>query len=298
MIIAPELQRSGFSFCHVPMPFSIRSTENIDLHFWAVLHASCDLSQDADSLVSMISALTKYCYGGTRIIETAEAWNAKIDPGVSNQFDMSSIERAFKKGLPNPDAEGNKPKQLTNYRSESAEMVARAALQKAYDVIFPAAPQQGKTNPNQPILGFDGWGLLSLSASEKALLLFQVKGTDEAVSPPKAVQTLIDECKAAPTQIANICRALSALVCALPQDMPIVPDLLGMMVLLGQDRSPSIVVSPAIVRGITVAEMTDLQPLKDNRRDFDPHGTRCVAVSIGVDLNDFGLAVANKIRNE
>jgi hypothetical protein len=82
---------------------------------------------------------------------------------VKGAFQLDNLIKALRSSLPNPDREGAKPEQLTNYRSETSEILARAALERVYNTATPPALHATKGNRNQPILGFDGWSVMRLA---------------------------------------------------------------------------------------------------------------------------------------
>jgi hypothetical protein len=163
------------------MRFTVHKVELCEPHAWAVLHCSCDLADPADPLLKRVSTAVRNAYGEAKIIAIAEQINA--DPSVQLRFNLDAVTKAIRKGLPDPSKEANKPAQLTNFRSEAAEMVAKCALQDAFGIDFPVSPQEGKTNANQPILGFDCWGMLfhGLACS---VVLVQINGTEDEKAPP------------------------------------------------------------------------------------------------------------------
>src|SRR6266576_805191 len=156
------------------MVFTVLERHQDEDHRWAVLGCTCDPGDNADPLLVVTVAGVREAYGEAELRAIAEP-----DPLVANTYDLTAILAAFRRSLPDPTAEGAKPLSLRNYRSETAEVVARHALTAAFGVDFPASPQLGKTNPNQPILGFDGWGLLSLADGGWAFVLVLVKGTED-----------------------------------------------------------------------------------------------------------------------
>jgi hypothetical protein len=183
---------------------------------------------------------------------------------------------------------------LTNYRSETAEIVARIGLAQAHGVEFPSNPQEGKTNANQPVLGFDGWGLLKLTDGSTAFVLVQVKGTESADRPPREASILVDECLRVPKGINELCRALSILVLRLEGEEQ--QAVLKMLEQLGRGELPSLVVAPVVVRGVLESDFADLQPVRDACDNFSPAVVRGLAVSIGAELDQFGREVMARAR--
>ena len=197
-------------------------------------------------------------------------------------------------GLPDPDSEKSKPKHLRNYRSEATELLARMALSAAHNIYSRTAPQRGKTNQNQPVLGFDGWGVLA-DATEYALVLVQVKGTDDNSVPPREARVLAKECKQVVKQKDKICRAVSIMAHNV-RGTPLQAAFFAMLTTLGQDGLPRLVIAPAIIRGKSTASLKDLEPIKAVATSLSPAIGRGVTVSIGVSLDDFGRAVMNGAR--
>ena len=276
------------------MPFKVQNIDRAGEHGWAVVHCSCDLTNKDDELVRHTIAAVRAAYGEDRVLEIAAPPEA--DPDVERLFDLDGIKRAIRKGLPDPAKEASKkPEHLKNYRSETAEMLAKGALVAAYKIAFPVAPQRGKPNANQPILGFDHWGVEEIDGGA-ALALVQVKGTHDDGVPPDVASVLATECKRVPTQVDEICRTITVLVLALDGN-PLQIALLHMLEELGNDRLPKLIVAPVVVRGgTTISSLDDLTPCRDVSADFMPAISRGVTVSIGVSLNDFGKAVMEGAR--
>ena len=148
-------------------------------------------------------------------------------------------------------------------------MVARGALAAAYDVKFHVAPQRGKTNADQPVRGFDGWGIVGSEEDGYAFVLVQVKGTEEEARPPAEAHTLLEECKRVPRQRGPLSRALTVLLISL-KDSPLRVAILRMIETLGKGSLPRILVAPVIVRGHYPAHIEDLEPLRRARDEFSP----------------------------
>jgi hypothetical protein len=260
---------------------------------WGIAFATCHLEDESDHLVTTTVDLIRKSYGEYAVMADAEALlSDEINSGI---FDLQHLQAAFREGLPNPDKEGNKPPQLTNYRSQAAEMVAKAALYKAYNYQYPAAPQAGSANPNQPILGFDGWGILENNEGFVSLALIQVKATDSKTSPPPDSIKLAEECLRAPTDRSAICRALT-LMCRLMRGDPLQVSVMRMLEKVGRKELISILVSPVVVRGITNADSSDFAPITSMANDILPSCIRAITVSIGVELDKFGYLVMSKAR--
>lgn len=275
------------------MPYIITHHESVAPHEWAIAVAKCDIDDDDDQLLTSTVNLVRKSYGEDSVVADAKA--LMVDDIESGTFSLSHLKAAFREGLPDPDGEGDKPKQLTNYRSQTAEMIAKAALAKVYRYEYPAAPQEGVGNANQPVLGFDGWGIVENNDGAFALALIQVKATDSSDSPPSECKKLADECRRAPLDRSTICRALGALTRLLRGD-PLQAPIMRMLESMGRREAIPIFVSPAIVRGITVANPTDLGPIISMANDIFPAAIRAVGVSIGVCLNRFGYRVMSKAR--
>jgi hypothetical protein len=240
--------------------------------------------------------MVREAYGESIVVAVATNELANVDPGVADAFDLDAIKAGFRLGLPDPEEEkkGGKPPALRNYRSESTEMVARGALAKIHGIAFPAHPQLGKANPNQPFLGFDGWGLLATDDG-LVLTLVQVKGTDHESSPSPEAHRLAEECKAVPRDVGKLARAISLLVVNVV-GQPEKQALVRMLAQLGRGELPKMVVAPVVVRGLTLAEMADLQPVRQASPEYAPAVGRGLAVSIGVHLTEFGERVMKLAR--
>jgi len=276
------------------MACKIIQRQEADGHAWVLAVATCDLSKTDDPLIAATVSLVRKSYGEEKLLEKANAvMSAEIAEG---SFQLNHLLAAIREGLPDPRAEGEKPVALTNYRSQSAEMVARIALAAAYRFVYPAAPQEGATNPNQPILGFDGWAVADGTRGSNVFVLIQVKGTEGAKSPPGEADVLAKECKRIPKEPTKISRALSLLLRFMKDDDPVCPSVLRMLEALGRGELPPMHVAPVIVRGSSQAHMDDLEPIRQASPDFAPATARGAVVSIGVSLNDFGKIVMEKAR--
>jgi hypothetical protein len=267
-------------------------------HKWAVMTATCDLSDTADPLITATIADVREAYGQNQILAAASSGLTILQPDslVSRTFDLTAIEIAVKLGLPNPDDEGDKPEALTNYRSECTEIIARRALKEAFGIEFPTAPQRGKTNPNMPILGFDGWGLFGSPSGGYSLVLVQVKGTEATNRPPAEAKTLAEECKNAPNNLTLICRALSVLVHLL-EGSSLQQYIIEMLETIGKGNLPDIVIGPVIVRGKLSSHIDDLEPVRRAFDDIDSAIGRGITISIGARLTELGHIVMSQARS-
>lgn len=272
------------------MTFTIDELYEDGAHQWAIVSCVCNLDDAADPLLSSIVAAVREAYGEQDIITIAQP-----DPSVAQRFDLSAITKAFRMGLPDPDEEGKKPEHLANYRSEATELLARSALKHVFSVEFPAHPQRGKTNQNQPVLGFDGWGLVGSHSAGYALVLVQVKGTDDVKRPPSEARKLAEECRRVPRQPSALCRALSVLVLTL-KNSPYETIVVEMLEVLGRDSLPKIFVAPVVIRGALVAHSDDLSPIRTACQEITPIAGRGVVMSLGVDLGEFGRRVMTQAR--
>ena len=278
------------------MPFSLITLEDDLPHKWAVLKANCNLSDDSDLLVQHIVEFVRRSYGEEKIIALAEElFSEEIDGGT---FNLSHLRDAIRSSLPNPDEEksSKKPQHLTNYRSETGEMVAKAALAHVYQFMYPAAPQEGKLNQDQPVLGFDGWGFLRLSSTEFAFVLVQVKTTDQDKCPPDEADKLATECKNGVKGLSKLARALCAVV-RLLIETELQLAVLRMLEIIGKGSLPTINVAPAINRGKSSGDIKDMAPIRAAQADYAPAVSWGVSVSIGAPLTDFGSVVMQRARS-
>lgn len=276
------------------MPCTIVQREEVDDHVWVVATADCQLSDPNDPLIVSTVALVRKSYGELKILDkAAKVMTAEIAEG---SFQIEHLLAAIRIGLPDPNAEGDKPVALTNYRSQSAEMVAKIALAAAFNFTYPAAPQEGSTNANQPVLGFDGWAIANETSGSHAFVLIQVKGTEEKKCPPGEAHTLAEECKRVPRDPSKLSRALCVLLLYLKNDEPICLQVLTMLEALGRGELPPMYVAPVVVRGTSTTHIDDLGPVRQASPDFAPAIARGVVMRIGVSLNEFGRIVMEKAR--
>lgn len=276
-----------------PVPYKTVNIEYDGSHKWAVIDAKCDLCSDDDNVVLDTVDLLRDSYGESDILSDAQS--LCDDDSIGMTFNNEHLKAAIRRSLPDPAAEGNKPPHLANYRAEPAELVARRSIQHAFGVSYPTCPQKGKTNPNQPILGFDGWGIIKNEEDAHALVLLQVKATDEAKSPPSQASVLVTECRSASVDTDKLCRALTVMALAL-SGTDWQPILLKMLERLGEGLLPHLRVAPAIVRGICTGCIEDLRPCRDAVSEFSPAIAMGTVTHLGVDLSDFGKRVAEIAR--
>lgn len=277
----------------VRMPYTIEEFIEDGVHIWVVVRCSCDINDKDDTLIAHTVDLVRRSYGeASLLLEAEKLLTQELQEGV---FELQHLQHAIRLGLPDPAAEGRKPLQLTNFRSQAAEMVAKGALAKAFHFQYPAAPQQGTSNPNQPVLGFDSWGLIQEPDGQFALVLIQVKATDQQKCPPDEVHKLVEECKQVPRSMSPLARGLTVLA-QLLTDPTMKKAVLRMLEGLGRGELPRILVAPVVVRGTTSSERGDLDPLKTNASDLHPVKSRGATVSIGAGLADFGRVVMERAR--
>jgi hypothetical protein len=277
-------------------PYKVEALECDGEHRWAVVNCQCDLSDHSDPIIVETVNLIRKSYGENVVIEDAQAF---IDDGLlEGTFDFLHLTTAIRMGMPDPEAEGNKPLPLTNYRSQSAEMLVKNVLAQVYNFQYPVAAQETTGNPNQPILGFDGWGIHKDPDSNYTLVLIQVKATDQNKRPPAQALELVDECKDIPKNPSAIARSLTtiAIILRSPDNNLLKSAVMRMLETLGKKQLPNIMVAPAIVRGITTSDIEDLQPIRQAGVHYTPAIGRGLSVSLGVKLEDFGRTVMLKAR--
>ncbi|MAP67952.1 MAG: hypothetical protein CL952_00305 [Erythrobacteraceae bacterium] len=274
-------------------------TTDDDDHLWAVVVESCNLDVDHDGMLRHAVDAIRAAYGEQEIRDLVE--NEPLlnmpDPaeGISG-FETGHLINAFRSSLPDPVAEGQKPVHLTNYRSETTEIIAREGLSAVFGMATPPALHATKGNRNQPILGFDGWSVMNESSGELALVLIQVKGTDDKDRPPSQAAKLIVECGKVTTEIGKLKGFLVA--CALRcKGTEFCTPLLNMLVELEKtEMVTNLKVAPVIIRGLMTADLEDLKSLREATSTFGHAKTRGMSLSIGADLNDFGRMAMNAAR--
>ena len=273
------------------MPFTVEKVESDGKHRWGVVHCACDLANPSDKLLEKMITVVRDAYGEGELVEFLEA-----DASVAARFDVSAIVAALRQGMPDPAGEGKKPAPLRNVRSETAELLAEEVLSHVYGIAFPARAQESKGNANQPVLGFDGWGLLA-SQGGMSLVLLSVKASDDAQRPPAITDVIADECKRMPKEPDKLCRALGALQALLKRKPEVRTEIVRMLERLGKGELPELVVAPVLVRGNTKADLADLATLRARTGDYDPPAVACGAVvSVGASLDNFGTAVMDTAR--
>lgn len=260
-------------------------------HSLSVLSYECDIAIEGDLFFAHMVEMARDVYGEYLLSDLPEP-----DPSVASSFDLGAIQKAIREGMPDPDNEATKPENLRNYRSEAAELVARKALSDSYGFVYPAAAQVVKGNAVQPILGFDGWGLIELEEDSWAFVVIQVKGSDEDKSPPTVVSELIQECKMAPNEPPKLCRAITSIL-ALVSDQEIKNVLLRMLEKLGQNKPLKLIVAPVVVRGKVHSCMDDIMCFADELTATENLSARASSTSIGVELATFGYQLFDKARS-
>ncbi len=269
-------------------------------HVWAVVQETCDLSDSADRLLMHAVAVIREAYGEDEIRGmVADAPLVEIpDPadGVAETFDLDLLLRAFRSGLPDPAGEGAKPGHLTNYRSETTELLARAALATVYGFETPPTLHATKGNRNQPILGFDGWTVMKAANNELALVLLQVKGTEDGSRPPSVAADLVTECGRAVSDFGKLKAFLSACLIRCKGTVYQTPLLKMLVELERDDKIANTVLAPVIVRGSLDSHIDDLSSLRGATLSFLHAKARGMTLSLGAELTAFGRAAMTRAR--
>lgn len=274
-------------------------TADPDHHQWAVVLESCDIKAIDDGMLRHAVDAIRAAYGEQEILALAE--NEPLldvpDPAEGiGSFETAHLIKAFRSSLPDPAAEGAKPEHLTNYRSETTEVIAREALSAVFGMSTPPTLHATKGNRNQPILGFDGWSVMNKSTGELALVLIQVKGTDDDKRPPGEAAKLIVECGKITAEIGKLKGFLVACVLRC-KDTVFRSPLLEMIIELEKtDKIDNIVVAPVIIRGLVDAHLDDLKSIRAATTTFGHAKARGMTLSIGAELGKFGRTVMNTAR--
>lgn len=273
--------------------FKVTKTEEDGRHIWSSATAVCDLAQPRDALVGLAVEHFRSAYGEDAIVRDAEKLlPSDIADGV---FKLDALRAAVRAGMTDPARDGGKPVALRVTRSQAAEFVAKCAFRQLHGYSYPAHPQSGCANANQPVLGFDGWGYVSDTAETPDLVLVQVKATDDAECPPKVATELAAECARAPNDRGALARALSVIV-HLARDEAAKRIAIRLLEALGADRPIRVVVAAAIVRGITISSVSDLDPVRVVAKEYATATGHGVSLTIGVDLHQFGQVVTDQAR--
>lgn len=275
-------------------------TEDEDDHHWAVVIEACDLEDLNDGMLKHAVTAIRDAYGEAELKAMAAEAPLQDVPdaadGVSSTFATDHLLRAFRSSLPNPDAEGNKPEHLKNYRAETAELLAREALNVVYAMATPPALHATKGNRNQPILGFDGWSVMDRSSGELALVLLQVKATDDEKRPPGEAAKLIVECGRVSTDVEKLKGFLMACIFRC-KGTPFATALMNMVVELETtSKITNTVVAPVLIRGLVAADLEDLTSLRGAAGTFQHAKARGLSLSIGANLTAFGRKVMERAR--
>lgn len=269
---------------------------DVDGHTWMVCRNSCDLTDASDPTLLHMAQAVRDAYGESEITSVVDEMSKLADADVAKHFDIEAIIKGFRSSLPNPQDETSKPKNLRTYRSETAEFFAREVLRMVSDVTTPPTLHACKGNALQPLLGYDGWGISGMAAGNPKLVLIQVKGSDEAKSPPAVVNELLEECSRIPLEHNKLCRALSA--CLLrTRSHPVAPHVALMLQSLGKNQCIHTVVAPVIVRGAVSAEMSDLAPLQCTQLKSSGSSVIAITAAVGAPLEEFGRVVMTMARD-
>lgn len=281
------------------MYYSKNALTKDDDHVWAVVQETCDLSDGKDRMLLHAVAAIRNAYGEQEIREMAE--NAPLEvpapaDGVAGTFPVELLMSAFRSSLPDPAAEGNKPGQLTNYRSETTELLARAALAVVFGFDVPPALHATKGNRNQPILGFDGWTVMRATDGNLALVLLQVKGTEDATRPPSVAAELVTECEHAVTDFGKLKGFLMACLVRCKGTVFQEPLMNMIIELEREDRIANTILAPVIVRGSHESHIDDLSTLRGATVSFLHARARGMTVSLGAELTAFGRMAMTRAR--
>lgn len=269
-------------------------------HIWAVVLETCDLSNRDDRMLLHAVATIREAYGEQEILEMAENASLVAVPepadGVANTFSLDLLMSAFRSSLPDPTAEGRKPGQLTNYRAETTELLARAALATVYGFASPPTLHATKGNRNQPVLAFDGWTVMQATDGELALVLLQVKGTEDAARPPNVAAELVAECGRAVTEFTKLMGFLMACLLRCKNTTFELPLMNLIMELERDDKISNTVLAPVIVRGTADSHLDDLASLRGATSSFLHARARGMTLSVGAELTAFGRAAMTRAR--
>lgn len=274
-------------------------TADPDDHQWAVVLEACDIDALDDGMLRHAVDAIRAAYGEQEIRDLAE--NEPLlnvpDPaeGIGG-FETDHLINAFRSSLPDPAAEGAKPVHLTNYRSETTEIIAREALSAVFGMATPPALHATKGNRNQPILGFDGWSVMNKSTGELALVLIQVKGTDDDKRPPGEAAKLIVECGKVTAEIEKLKGFLMACVLRCKDTQYSSPLLELVIELEKTGKIADLVVAPVIIRGLVDAHLDDLSTLRAATSGFGHAKARGMSLSLGAELGKFGRTAMDAAR--
>ncbi|MES0881807.1 hypothetical protein [Roseibium sp. SCP14] len=274
-------------------------TRDFGDHHWAVVKEICNLKNADDAFILHAVDVIRQAYGEEEVRRIAEGASLTVpEPaeGIGESFDLSAVMSAFRKALPDPEAEGNKPSQLTNYRSETAELIARAALARVYGFELPPALHATKGNRAQPILGLDGWTVIRTNPEGLSLALIQVKATDDNRRPPGEAAKLVSECGKAVTDKAKLSSYLMACTVRC-RGTEYAAMILGMVQELEKNgQIKNLILSPVIIRGEVEADLEDLRSLRDATVSYLHAKARGMTLSLGAELTALGRTAMAKAR--
>ena len=249
-------------------------------HAWHIASLQCRI-EEGDPLIDDLAQYLREAYGEKIILEAVIS--------VEDNFDLERVREGIRKGLPDPGEEGNKPDHLKNFRSETAELLAKKTLSEIFGVKFPVHAQEGKRNATQPVLGFDAGGFVEVDG-EHYLALVETKGTEDTSVPPSVVDDLAEECRNIPQSDSKISRSLG-MIGTRVDDEEITSVVASLLEKIGNDEDLEMVISPVVGRGSSDPDFKDLSPVIEVCHDLEPNRGRGVSVSVGVELLKFAEAV-------
>lgn len=267
--------------------FQESSAQDDGPHVWHIASLQCS-TEEGDPLIDDLAGYLREAYGEQVILQAAIS--------VEENFDLERVRKGIRKGLPDPEEEGNKPDHLKNFRSETAELLAKKTLSEIFGFKFPVHAQEGKRNATQPVLGFDGGGFVEIDG-EYYLALIETKGTEDSSSPPEVTEDLAEECRDVPESESKISRSLS-MIGTRASDDEIITVVARLLEKIGNGESIEMVISPVVVRGSNDPDFEDLAPVIEVCHNLEPNRGRGVSISIGVELLEFAEAVTMRALPE
>lgn len=218
------------------------------------------------------------------------------DLGLNGEQIKEFIEQSIKATIPNPVTD-NRPPQFKIPRADFAEILATICLEELHSTQIPVKNIFHRELTNAPGRGVDVLGYEEINGN-LALIICEVKGSQDAKSPPPCVEPDEDSLKSQLySYIIDQQKTLNRiLVIQKKASINHKLKLTKIALLWGQKKFDSlkIVVCPFLVRNTNYYKDTDFGCFKTNPNYFNPAKVRFLIVCIKSDLNKISNMVFEK----
>lgn len=218
------------------------------------------------------------------------------DLGLNSQQIKEFIEQSIKATIPNP-ATDNKPTQFKIPRADFAEILATICLEELHSTQIPVKNIFHRELTSAPSRGVDILGYEEINET-LTLIICEVKGSQEAKSPPSCVEPNEDSLKSQLySYIIDPQKTLNRiLVLSKKADIKHKLKLVKIALLWSQKKTDSLktVVCPFLVRRTDCYQNTDFGHFKTNPEYFHPAKVRFLIVCVNSDL----ATIAEKVFSD